>query len=141
MIVKCIPTEWLSFGPFHNNGGHFTNILHCGDFVHFKTRFRGKNGAVLLGYRKAGRSISTEGLVAASPIQAVAKMDNAEKLSEHAGEKGKIELLRQLIHRIKIAMLRLPVLVVGPWMIVRSNVPVIVLLIVELAVLAAAADL
>ncbi len=58
--------------------------------------FRGKNGAVLLGYRKAGRSISTEGLVAASPIQAVAKKENAERFADHAGEKGKIELLRQL---------------------------------------------
>ncbi len=58
--------------------------------------FRGKNGAVLLGYRKNGGKISAEGLVAASPIQAVAKHENAEKLADHAGEKGKLELLRQL---------------------------------------------
>ena len=58
--------------------------------------FRRKNGAVLLGYREAGGKLSTEGLMAASPIQAVAKKENAERLAEHAGEKGKLELLRQL---------------------------------------------
>jgi hypothetical protein len=60
--------------------------------------FRAGNGSVILGYRKSkkDRSISTEGLVAASPIQAVAKHENAEKLADHAGEKGKLELLRHL---------------------------------------------
>ncbi len=60
--------------------------------------FRAGNGSVILGYRKSkkDRTISAEGLVAASPIQAVAKKENAEKLADHAGEKGKLELLRQL---------------------------------------------
>ena len=60
--------------------------------------FRSGNGSVILGYRKSkkDRSISTEGLMAASPIQAVAKKENSERLAERAGEKGKLELLRQL---------------------------------------------
>ena len=59
--------------------------------------FKGRNGAILLGYRAGrGNAISTEGLFGASPIQGLSRDDNFRELSRYADETVRKRINHQL---------------------------------------------